>query len=83
MPKVKKKAVFDFEKGLIELEKIVDQMEQGNSTLELSLKQFSQAINLIKNCQATLKQAEQQVQILLDKEHKDILIPFKMGEEFV
>lgn len=82
MPKVKKNAAFDFEKGLIALEKIVDQMEQGNSTLEVSLEQFGQAIHLLKNCQTTLKKAEQQVQILLNKEQKAILMPFEVDEEF-
>ena len=82
MPKLKKNVGFDFEKGLIELEKIVEQMEQGNSTLEVSLEQFGQAICLLKNCQTTLKKAEQQVQILLNKEQKDILMPFEVDEEF-
>jgi exodeoxyribonuclease VII small subunit len=82
MPKPKKNAVFDFEKGLIELEKIVEQMEQGNTSLEVSLEQFAKAIQLLKSCQTTLKTAEQQVQILLNKEQKDILVPFKVDEEF-
>ncbi|MES2141791.1 MAG: exodeoxyribonuclease VII small subunit [Pseudomonadota bacterium] len=83
MPKTKKNAAFDFEKGLIELEKIVEQMEQGNSTLEVSLEQFGQAIHLLKNCQVTLKKAEQRVQILLNKDEKDILMPFEVNEELV
>ncbi len=82
MPKVKKNVVFDFEKGLLELEKIVEQMEQGNSTLEVSLEQFGRAIHLLKDCQSTLKKAEQQVQILLNKEQKAILVPFEIDEEF-
>lgn len=80
MPKMKK-AAFDFEKGLIELEKIVEQMEQGNATLEVSLEQFGKAIHLLKDCQLTLKNAEQHVQILLNKGDKDILIPFEVNEE--
>lgn len=83
MPKLKKNTVFDFEKGLTELEKIVEQMEQGNTTLEVSLEQFNQAVHLLKNCQMTLKNAEQRVQILLNESEKDILVPFEVSEELV
>ena len=55
MSKTKKNTVFQFEKGLEELEKIVEQMECGNSTLEASLEQFSRAVSLLKDCQLTLK----------------------------
>jgi len=82
MSKMKKNVAFDFEKGLTELEKIVEQMEQGNATLEVSLEQFGRAIDLLKDCQTTLKQAEQKVQILLNKGQKDTLVPFEVDEEF-
>jgi exodeoxyribonuclease VII small subunit len=80
MQKAKKNAEFDFEKGLTELEKIVTQMEQGNSTLEVSLEQFGKAVHLLKQCQTTLKKADQRVQILLNKNQKDILEPFTVNE---
>lgn len=85
MPKTRKNADFEFEKGLNELEKIVEQMEQGNSTLEDSLEQFSRAIGLLKNCQLTLKQAEQRVQILIssDINQKGKLLAFDVNEELV
>ena len=82
MSKMKKNAVFDFEKGLIELEKIVEQMEQGNATLEVSLEQFNRAVHLLKECQTMLKQAEQKVQILLNKDQKATLVPFEIDKEF-
>jgi exodeoxyribonuclease VII small subunit len=82
MPKMKKNVLFDFEKGLTELEKIVEQMEQGNETLEVSLEQFSRAVHLLKECQTTLKQAEQKVQILLNKGQKDSLVSFEIDKEF-
>lgn len=83
MPKTKKNSVFQFEKGLQELEKIVEQMEQGNSTLEESLEQFSRAVSLLKDCQVTLKKAEQKVQILIntDISQKNELLPFEVNEE--
>lgn len=82
MPKTKKNTVFQFEKGLEELEKIVEQMECGNSTLEASLEQFSRAVSLLKDCQLTLKKAEQRVQILVNTEtnQKNELLPFQVEE---
>ena len=55
----------DFEKALAELEKLVEQMEQGDISLEDSLKHFERGIALTRNCQDALKTAEQKVQILL------------------
>lgn len=84
MPKIKRNTVFQFEKGLIELEKIVEQMEQGNTTLEDSLAQFSRAVALLKDCQLTLKKAEQKVQILMNTDtNQKELIPFDVNEELV
>lgn len=85
MPKVKKNTDFQFEKGLEELEKIVEQMERGNSTLEASLEQFSRAVSLLKDCQLTLKKAEQRIQILINNEdnQKKELRPFYLNEELV
>ncbi|MCH9636624.1 MAG: exodeoxyribonuclease VII small subunit [Candidatus Rickettsiella isopodorum] len=82
MSKTKKNTVFQFEKGLEELEKIVEQMECGNSTLEASLEQFSRAVSLLKDCQLTLKKAEQRVQILVntDTNQKKELLPFQAEE---
>ena len=85
MPKTKKNAGFKFEKALDELEKIVEQMERGNSTLEDSLEQFSRAVGLLKDCQLILKKAEQRVQILIntDANAEQQLQPFEVNEELV
>ncbi len=42
-------------------------MEQGDSSLEYSLKDFERGIELTRNCQTALAEAEQKVQILLKK----------------
>lgn len=84
MPKAKKNADFQFEKGLQELEKIVEQMERGNSTLEDALEQFSRAVSLLKDCQLILKKAEQKVQILItDTNQKSERVSFEINEELV
>lgn len=55
----------DFEKSLAELEQIVERMEQGELSLDESLKQFERGVALTRSCQSALQQAEQKVAILL------------------
>ena len=57
----------DFEQALGELEAVVERLEQGELPLEEALKQFQRGIELARNCQSSLKQAEQKVEILLRK----------------
>lgn len=58
---------FDFEGALAELEQLVEQMEQGELSLEESLQQFERGIALTRACQQALQAAEQKVQILLNE----------------
>ena len=70
---IKKKAkTIDFESSLDELEGLVERMEQGDSSLEDSLKDFERGIELTRNCQTALTEAEQKVQILLQKDGKAV-----------
>lgn len=57
----------DFEASLVELEAIVDKLEQGDLSLDDSLKQFERGVQLTRVCQTALRQAEQKVEILLRK----------------
>jgi exodeoxyribonuclease VII small subunit len=57
----------DFERSLSELEAIVEQLEQGDLSLDDSLRQFERGVQLTRVCQTALKQAEQKVEILLRK----------------
>lgn len=61
-------AIIDFEASLKQLEEIVNKMEQGQLTLEQSLGAFEQGIKLTRECQTTLKQAEQRVAKLMPKD---------------
>ncbi len=54
----------EFEKSLAELNKLVEAMEQGGLSLEKSLENFATGVNLVRQCQQTLAQAEQRVKIL-------------------
>ncbi len=63
----KKKSTTLFEDSLAELEQLVSQLEQGDISLEESLKSFERGVNLTRTCQKALQDAEQKVQILLEK----------------
>ncbi|HEB78247.1 MAG TPA: exodeoxyribonuclease VII small subunit [Methylothermaceae bacterium] len=53
-----------FEEQLKELEQIVARLEQGDVSLEESLKLFEKGVKLARACQTALQEAEQKVQVL-------------------
>ncbi|MAW38058.1 MAG: exodeoxyribonuclease VII small subunit [Pseudohongiellaceae bacterium] len=59
---------FNFEKALENLEELVSSMENGELSLEDSLKAFERGIKLTRECQTALKDAEQKVQVLINEE---------------
>ena len=63
MPKKKKET--SFENDLERLEELVNKMESGDATLEVSLVWFEQGMDLIRSCQAQFNNAEQKVQELI------------------
>lgn len=75
----KKKSV-DFEQSLTDLEALVTRMEQGELSLEESLKAFEQGIQLTRECQERLSAAEQQVQTLMEQQGQISLEPFDATE---
>ena len=62
----KKTSSFDFEQSLQDLEELVTAMEEGELTLEESLKAFEKGVKLTRECQSALKKAEQKVQDLMN-----------------
>ena len=70
----------NFEASLAELEKLVEKMEKGDLSLEEAMTDFQRGIELTKNCQATLKAAEQKVQILVEQGNSGKLAPFDTAE---
>lgn len=50
-----------FEEALKRLEEIVRQMEQGNTSLEDSLRLFEEGTALVRQCGTQLDQAEQKI----------------------
>ncbi|MFT5082285.1 MAG: exodeoxyribonuclease VII small subunit [Lentisphaeria bacterium] len=66
----------DFEKSLEQLEALVHSLEDGELSLEESLKTFEKGINLTRTCQTALKEAEQKVQILIERDGESHLENF-------
>ena len=58
----------DFEAALEELEALVERMEGGDLSLDESLAAFERGIHLTRRCQQALSEAEQRVQVLLEKD---------------
>ena len=61
-----KKDTVNFETSLKKLEKIIEKLEDGEISLEDSVKSFEEGIGLVKECQKQLSQAELKVKKLLD-----------------
>jgi exodeoxyribonuclease VII small subunit len=53
-----------FEASLKELEAVVARMEQGEQPLEESLRDFERGVQLTRQCQSMLNNAQQRVDIL-------------------
>ncbi len=68
-----KPATPDFEAALSELEQIVQRLEQGELSLEESLRQFERGVELTRGCQKALRQAEQKIRILARKQDGEVV----------
>ena len=67
-----------FEASLEALERIVQQLEDGDLPLEKSLELFEQGIRLSRECQERLTQAERRIEVLLrDNQGRPVATPFK------
>lgn len=58
-----------FETSLKELERIVSRLEEGDLSLEDSLKLFEDGVKLSRECQERLNQAERRIEVLLKDEN--------------
>ncbi|MCD6516841.1 MAG: exodeoxyribonuclease VII small subunit [Candidatus Aminicenantes bacterium] len=71
----------NFEKALKDLETTVGKLEQGDLSLEESLKLFEKGIKLAKFLRSELEKAEKKVEILLKDEEGNVSAePFDMDE---
>jgi len=58
----------DFEFALARLEEIVGKLENANLSLDDAMKLFEEGVQLSRDCQKYLEQAEGKVEILLKKD---------------
>ena len=71
-----------FEQSMKQLEKIVQELEDGDLPLEKALKKFEEGIKLTKQCSAKLDETEKKVSILLkDTDGKMTEQPFMPENE--
>ena len=77
----KQAEVIELEKSLEELEALVERLENDELPLAEALKEFERGVKLTRQCQTTLKQAEQTVEILLKKTADADAEPFGPSED--
>jgi exodeoxyribonuclease VII small subunit len=71
-----------FEEALQNLERIVEELEEGNLPLEETLKRFEEGIKLARLCEKKLKQAQKKVSMLTRDEQGDLKeVPFAEPQE--
>lgn len=70
-----------FEASLNELENIVNQLEQGDLELDNALSQFERGIGLARNGQQKLQGAQQKVDVLMNDNGNENLMPFDNSTE--
>ncbi|MFT5174533.1 MAG: exodeoxyribonuclease VII small subunit [Gammaproteobacteria bacterium] len=76
----KKKTAPSFEEALIELETLVVGMEDGELSLEDTIKHYEHGVALGRNALHALDEAQQRVQILSENEHQQTAQDFEPDE---
>lgn len=71
-----KRKKLDYEAAVAELESLVERLEQGDISLEESLKLYENGVLLTRDCQEALQNAEQKVQMLLQQSGQTTLTDF-------
>mgnify|MGYP003197627101 CR=1 FL=1 len=61
----------DFEKSLDELEKIVEELQNGDISLDESIKLFERGMELTNLCRKTLETARQKITSLTEEEEEN------------
>jgi len=73
----KKDAPLDFETQLKALEDVVTAMENGQLSLEDSLKAYEKGVQLTRECQTTLDKAQQRIDMLVERDGELVEEPFE------
>ena len=70
-----------FESALARLEQITEELENGELSLDVSLKKFDEGIKLADFCNTKLSEARTKVDILLEKDGTLVSQPFDEQED--
>lgn len=62
----------NFEEKMQKLEQIVGELEKGDLNLDDSVKKFEEGINISKECNKILEDAEKKITILVKKEDGEV-----------
>jgi exodeoxyribonuclease VII small subunit len=65
-PKAESPAESTFEQLLERLEAAVGQLEEGELSLDESLKQYVEAVEIYRRCRRMLEEAQQRIEVLLE-----------------
>lgn len=71
----------NFETALERLEQIAEELEQGDLSLESSLKKFDEGMKLVQFCNQKLNESQQQIDILLNRDGVPAPVPFQADED--
>lgn len=71
-----KQKKLNYEAAVSELESLVERLEQGDISLEESLKLYESGVLLTRDCQKALQAAEQKIQMLLKQSGQTTLVDF-------
>lgn len=71
-----KQKKLDYEAAVKELEALVERLEEGDMSLEESLKLYERGVLLTRDCQESLQAAEQKVQMLLQQSGQSNMVDF-------
>ena len=63
---------FNFNKGLLQLEEIINKMESGELSLEDSLKYFEEGVKIHRQCHTALTDAEQRISVLSENDNYSV-----------
>ena len=61
-----------FEEQISELEKIINELENGNLNLDDSVVKFEEGMKISKECNKMLENAEKKITILLNNENGEV-----------
>jgi exodeoxyribonuclease VII small subunit len=72
-----------FEQALLELDRVVQELEEGNIGLEEALARYERGVQLLRRCYGMLQQAEKRVVLLtgIDGKGNPITEPFETVED--